>query len=232
MSLESQALKEIIIEDCKASLYVTAKILLGYADINPRTHGDMIETLESNSPRKLIVMPRGCFKSSIGVVAYSIWRLLKDPNLRIMIDSEKYANSKNFIREIRAKLENPILAQYFGSAIGPIWGEGEITVAWRNKPFKEASITASGIEAGKTGQHYDIIIHDDLNTDANSRTPEARQKVIDHYQMNTAILEPHGEIVVIGTRYSADDAIGYILENECKEPTSLSPTIDQILSHT
>jgi hypothetical protein len=30
----------------------------------------------------------------------------------------------------------------------------------------------------------------------------------------TAILDPGGTILVIGTRYAANDCIGYILENE------------------
>jgi len=75
-------------------------------------------------------------------------------------------------------------------------------------------VTASGIEAGKTGQHYTHIIHDDLNTGENSRTPEACEKVLEHFRLNISILEPEGVIVVIGTRYSANDVIGHILENE------------------
>jgi intein/homing endonuclease len=155
--------------------------------------------------------------SSVGVVAYSVWALINNPNARILIDSEKYANSKNFIREIKAKLESQIVSDLFGPAAGTPWGEGEIVVAWRTTQFKEASVTASGVEAGKTGQHYDCILHDDLNTGENSNTPEACEKVLDHYRLNTSILEPDGTMVVIGTRYSANDVIGHILENEIEK---------------
>ncbi len=197
-------------------LYHLAKYALGYGEITLYTHGEMITTLEDPGTRKLLCVPRGCFKSSIGVVAYSIWRLLRDPNLRILIDSEIYENSKNFVREIRQKLEIPHMTALFGAFRSSQWAEGAITIAQRRKVLKESSVTASGVGANKVGQHYDLIIMDDLNTDRNSSTTEQRQKVLRHYQMNVSILEPTGTMVVIGTRYAADDVIGWILENEVK----------------
>jgi hypothetical protein len=212
------ALIEAIRHEYRCSLYKTAKDLCGYSDMTLRTHGDMIEALEDPATsRKLIVMPRGTFKSSVGVVAYCVWSLIQNPDDRILIDSEVYSNSKNFLREIKAHLKSERVTKLFGDFEGPTWSEGEITIAQRTRPFKEASITCGGIETVKVGQHYTKIICDDLNSGNNSATPEARRKVIQHYQMNVAILEPLGEMVVIGTRYAVDDIIGWILQNEVNE---------------
>ena len=208
------ALVDKIADAYRNDLFLTCQDLLEYRDITRYTHGSIINALEAPTKRKLICVPRGCFKSSIGVVGYSIWSLLRNPNERILIDSEIYENSKNFIREIRAKLELPRMTTLFGNFRSDQWAEGSITVAQRTKILKESSITASGVGAGKTGQHYSIICMDDLNSPKNSQTPEQRQKVINHYKMNTSILEPNGTMVIIGTRYASDDAIGYILENE------------------
>lgn len=210
----AEAYKLAIQEHCKRSLYVTCRFLLGYNDVEPETHGDMIRALVSPTERKLLVMPRGTLKSSIGVVGYAIWRLLRNPNERILIDSEVYSNSKNFLREIRAHLESNKLTHIFGEFKSDNWNEGEITIKQRTIPKKEASITCGGIGTVKVGQHYDVVIQDDLNSQNNSGTTEGREKVIRHYQMNQAILDPGGTIVVIGTRYSTDDVIGHILENE------------------
>lgn len=213
--LEYDCLKELLQESYKESLFRTAHTLLQYSDLTAYTHMGIVKTLEGPSTRKLVCVPRGTFKSSLGCVAYPIWLLLNNPNLRILIDSEKYENSKNFIREIKGKLETPQVTGLFGEFKSPNnWAEGSITINQRTKVLKESSITASGVAANKTGQHYDVIIHDDMNSDKNSQTPEARQKVVDHYRLNTSILEPNGIMVVIGTRYSADDLIGWILENE------------------
>lgn len=217
-NIQLEANLSLLADHFKDSLYSTCRDLLGYKDINHRTHDEMIDVLEDQScTRKLVVMPRGTFKSSIGVVGYAIWRLMRNPNLRIIIDSELYSNSKNFVREIKTHLSNPMITALFGPAQGPVWGEGEIVVGWRDVNRKEGSVRAAGIEVTLVGQHADLIICDDLNSDNNSRTPEACQKVVDHYRMLTSILDPGGEIVVIGTRYSSADVIGHVLDNEIGE---------------
>ena len=199
----------------QGSLYLTCRDLLGYKDINWETHGDLIRALEHRATlRKLIVMPRGSLKSSLGVVGYVIWRLINDPNERILIDSEIFTNSRNFIRELRSHFESDAFRKVFGDWVGDNWSEAEITVKARTKAYKEASVTAGGIGTVKVGQHYSIIIGDDLNSGNNSATPEARKKVIQHYQMNSAILDPGGTYVLIGTRYAVDDVYGHVLQNE------------------
>lgn len=136
-----------------------------------------------------------------------------------MIDSELYQNSKNFIREIKAHMESPLLTELWGDWKGPTWSEGEIIIKQRTVNKKEPSILAAGVGTTKVGIHTDFIVMDDLNSGNNSATPEACEKVWRHYQMNTSILEPEGTIVVIGTRYSEIDVPGRIL-NIIKEDAS------------
>lgn len=209
------ALNRVFAERCRKSLYYTAKKLCGFKDVNLRTHGGMIRALEDISVRRrLIVVPRGCLKTSISCVAYPIWRLINDPNLRIFIDSELYRNSKNTLREIRAHLESEKAIEAFGKFKSDQWNEGEITICQRTKAYREASITAGGIGTTKVGQHYNIIIADDMNSPQNTNTPDNAQKVIDHFKYNLAILEPDGEYNIIATRYAENDLPGHILSNE------------------
>lgn len=202
----------------KKSLYATAKYLLGYKDITAQTHAGIIQALQAPTTRKLVCVPRGCFKSSIASVSYPIWLLLRDPNLRILIDSELYTNSSRFLTEIKAHLESDKLTKLFGEFRGSRWNESEIVIAQRTVIKKEPSITCSGIGAQKTSAHFDIIIGDDLNSPTNSMTPEARKKVIDHYRLYTSLLDPGGTLAIIGTRYAQDDLIGWILDNEIDPP--------------
>lgn len=196
-------------------LYIFAKYILGLSEVNPVTHASTIQNLHAPTLRKLIVMPRGTFKSSLASVAYPMWCLIRNPNLRILLDSELYTNSKNLLREIKDRMREPKLVELYGQFENRLcWNEGEIIIKQRTKVKKEASITCSGIGAGKTGQHYDIIIGDDLNSPKNSHTPEGTQKVIDHYRMYTSLLDPGGTIVLVGTRYSENDCIGFALANE------------------
>lgn len=198
-----------------SSFYHFAKYCLKYKEMTKQAHGPIAKALQSDTLRKLLCVPRGCFKSSVGTVAYTMWRLLHDPNLRILIDSEKYANSKNFLREITAHyVNNQEFIECFGNWIGPLWNEGEAIVAFRTKALKEPSIACSGIGAGKTSQHYDVIIADDLSSYLNTINPDVAEKTIDHYRQYISLLEPNGTIVIIGTRYSSIDIIGFVLKNE------------------
>ena len=149
------------------SLFVLATVCLGYKDVNPPTHRSIIAALENPITRKLICVPRGSLKSSLGCVAFPIWLLLNNPNLRILIDSELFTNSATFLREIRAHLQNPIMTSIFGEFKSKIWNESEIVINQRTHPYKEASITVGGVGTTKVGQHFDVIIGDDYNSPQN-----------------------------------------------------------------
>lgn len=194
-----------------------ARDFLGYKDLDHAVHDQFIKVFESRSPRKLVVMPRGTFKSTLGSVAYPIWSLLRDPNLTILLDSELYSNSKNFLREIKTHFESEKMERFFGRQVGGKWDEGEIILARRTRNIKEASITVGGLGTTKIGQHYQMIIGDDYNSPQNSETVEKCQKVIDHVRYNLNILNPGGEYLFIGTRYAERDVIGFFLSEALGE---------------
>lgn len=197
--------------------FLFAKHGLGYKDMEWEVHGNSVKALESNATRKLLVMPRGTFKSSEGSVGYPMWCLEKNPDLTILLDSELYTNSKNLLREIKGHYASSRFQTIFGDRTGPKWDEGEIVLSTRKRNRKEASITVGGIGTTKVGQHYDKIIGDDYNSVQNSDTPEKCQKVIDHFKYNLNILNPDGEYLIIGTRYAELDVIGFLLSTVLEE---------------
>lgn len=203
--------KEIYLENLGAF----CRGVLGYKDVNRHTHWGMLEALQSDVKRRLIVMPRGTLKSSISSTAWPLWRLLKDPNLRILIVSEKYTNAKNLLRDIKNHVMTPSFIDVFGQVHNSaVWNEGEVIFSTRTKIIKEPSIRAAGIGVEITGQHYDIICLDDVNGPENSKTPEHCEKVLRYYRYLTSILEPHGELNIVATRYHSLDLCGAVLKNE------------------
>ena len=190
-------------------------MICGYTEIDKIAHKPIIEALEcKETNKKLIVVPRGCFKSSIASVAYPMWLLENNPNLRIMLDSELFSNSKNFLREIKSHYEKESFISIFGHRKADTWNESEIIIKSRNIPKKEPTIVCSGVEAQKTGQHYDVIIADDLNSPGNTKNPEVAETVKNHFRYYTSILDPGGILVVVATRYSELDVVQMILDNE------------------
>lgn len=215
---QENAAKELLKDIYLNDFYFFSKRLLGYKDLEREVHDQFIQVFESKAKRKIIVMPRGTFKSSLGSISYPVWRLEQDPNLTILLDSELYTNSKNFLREIKGHYASNKFIEVFGDRRGEKWDEGEIILSSRTQNRKEASITVGGIGTTKIGQHFDLIIADDMNSPENSETPEKCQKVIDHMRYNLNILNPGGEYVIIGTRYSELDLIGFCLKEILSEP--------------
>lgn len=196
----------------RRSLYHTAHYLCGY-NLLDHVHSTTIQCLEDDSLRKLIVLPRGCYKTSVAAIAYPIWEIIKNPNIRILLDSELWSLSRNSLREIKSHIQGDKFQECFPWKLA-LSNQDEIIISSRTIHKKEPTLTASGIGAGKTGQHYDLIIADDLSSERNALKPETAEKVVNHYRMYTSILDPGGRIVVIGTRYSELDLIGWILHNE------------------
>lgn len=205
----------------RRSLFHFIKYGLGYSKLKWTVHGPICQALQDVykgvSKRALIVVPRGCFKSTIGSVGFPMWCLINDPDMRILIDSELATNSEKFLNEIKGHMLTSEMIELFGEFRDKDrkWSANEIVIKQRKRIRKEASITCSGIGSQKTSQHYCTIIADDLSTPANSNTPESRSKVHNHFRMYTSLLDPHvGRAVVIGTRYSEGDIIGFVIENE------------------
>lgn len=211
-ALSKDQQKEIYREIVKNDLHALAHFL-GYTDVNHETHGEMIHCLESPLQRKLITVPRGAFKSSVASITYALWKLIRDPNERILIDTEVYTNAVLYLRVIKEHIKSKAFQSLFGDLEGPVWQEGSIVLSSRTKKYKEPSITCGSITTTRVGMHYSTIIGDDYNSRENSKTAEAAQKVIDHFRYNLNILEPDGEYVIIGTRYSENDLIGFILRD-------------------
>lgn len=215
LEIQELALKQAIAQRAKKDLFFLANSILCYEQMTKQTHGPICNMLMSETKKKLLVVPRGCFKSTLCSISFPIWLLINDPNHRILLDSELFTNSSRFLREIKGHLEKPDLVEIFGEFKATnVWNDTEIIINQRTKVYKEGSITCSGVAANKTGQHYSVIIADDLSSLDNAMSPEQREKVIEHYRLYISLLDPGGTLVVVGTRYAQGDIIGHILDNE------------------
>ncbi|MBD2200157.1 MULTISPECIES: hypothetical protein [Calothrix] len=59
--------------------------------------------------RRLVQMPRGHLKSTVCSVLYVLWRIYRNPNIRILFGTNLKELSEAFIRELRQYLEDPEL---------------------------------------------------------------------------------------------------------------------------
>lgn len=190
-------------------------LVFGYKDWskNPDLHLSIARHIRKPSKFKLFLLPRDHLKSSIVTKAGAVLRMLQNPNIRILIANNTWDNARKFLRTIQAHLtKGTMLAQSFGQFDGGHWNQDEITIKQRTLVQDAPTIATTGLEKEQTGQHYDLIIADDLVSRENVQSPEQRQKVKDYINSLFALLEPNGEIWIVGTRWSQDDAYGDLIE--------------------
>jgi predicted phage terminase large subunit-like protein len=199
------------------SLFFFDKYILGYKEMVEPLHRDMTTFVSTNKHRnKLCLLPRGSFKSSCITVGMSVQEVTSDPNIRILIASETYANAQKFLREIKGHfVGNTNFKDHYGDFMAEVgWTETEITVSRRTKNFKEPTITTAGLDVTKVGMHYDRIIIDDPVSQSNVTNNDQIEKTLEWWKLLFSLLEPTGRMIVIGTRWHYDDLYGYIIENE------------------
>lgn len=198
---------------CMTNLKFLCKNVLGMQDWGS-VHDELQVFMDSSSKRKLVMLPRGHLKSSIVTKGWTIQQALRNPDIRILIANAVWDNSRKFLRSIQGYLATGnTMSQLFGVFESPHWNQDECTIRFRKSILDAPTWTTTGLERELTSQHFDLIILDDLVGKENMGTPLLREKVKDYYGMLYALLEPHGTIVAMGTRYHQDDLYSSILED-------------------
>jgi len=104
---QEEALREESRQRCLGDLHYLARSVLGYNRITNHYHKDMAKDIDTPRYRfKLLLHPRGHFKSTIGTESYGIQSALRNPNLRALITNAKLDNSRKFLRTISNHFKN------------------------------------------------------------------------------------------------------------------------------
>lgn len=225
--------------------------------------------------RRLILAPRGHLKSTVCSVLYVMWRIYRNPDIRILVASNLKRLSRAFIRELRQYFEDKWLQDNVWSQRPHIEGQlvpalsaadrrkrnslrnnndGDDTASedtkfiWSmealqmNRPtlMKEPTVQALSVGTTVTGDHYDLLILDDIVDFDNSNTEDKAENIIEWTRDLESVLDPRqehsytyaatgktenvkqiefidyvgDESVVLGTRYYQWDYYGYIIEEK------------------
>lgn len=207
-SKKDKIIKEIILTADFETAYYTVCKYITCRSLQP-LHASIIHNV-SNNQASMDLAPRGHGKSTIGDVDFCITKVLRNPDIRIMIGSKTQTQASAFLKEIRTHFEQNVnLIRIFGDwkkSRDNVWNDKEFTVNRRTVIKKEATVSALGASGAVVSKHFDIIIGDDLVGFENART-EAQRKVLKEwfYSSLYPTLEPDGEIHILGTRYSPMD---------------------------
>ena len=160
-----------------------------------------------------IEAPRYHAKTTAISVKYVLWRIGRNPNIRVVVISRTGALSQDINREVRRNIENNPRYQRVFPEIEPDspWGDERFQVK-RSKIMKDATFYGTGLEGSVTGIRADLLILDDPFDLNNVMTEGQREKVRNWIESVTvSILPPSGEMICVGTRWHEDDYWGTLL---------------------
>lgn len=214
---------KILTREARKDLFIFDKYVLdvekGKQKLAP-VHKKLCNFVQDGRDRKkLILMPRGHLKSTLITMGYSVQTIVNNPNVRILIQSATWEMAVDFLNEIKRHLrENETLIKLFGdlSQGAEEWSADRITLKREDKNIKGPTVKAAGIETNLVGSHPDLIIIDDPHNRDNSQTADQIQSVVNRFRDCIDLLEPGGQLIVIGTRWNIADLYGWIQDEENK----------------
>ena len=183
-------------------------------------HKELADHIQLNGPKVGAEVPRGHYKTTICTEGYPIWRLINNPNDRILIGNAVIGNSIKYLGIIARHFEtNQIFRWLFPEVIPDFgktkWTQTEIVIN-RKEEWREPSIQAIGVGGTAVGLHFPCIIKDDLVNEDHLISMEQMQKPIDWHKYSVSLLvNPDIDTeVLVGTRWAFADVISYVQENE------------------
>jgi predicted phage terminase large subunit-like protein len=189
--------------------------------ISPSLHGPLCQYLMTTPYREnLYLLARGHLKTTIITVARTILRILRNPQSRTLIVSNKADNANAMLSDIKVGLSNPDLVAAFPHILyvdperqARKWTENVIMVQ-RKRHTREGTVEAIGATGEITSRHYEHIVYDDLVGKENSQTREELQKSIEFIRLTEPLLDPGGTKEFLGTTWHYADAYAHLLEQQ------------------
>ena len=202
------------------SLFGFSCDVLGYDRLDGKVHRELCAFLEDEGCRnKLILMPRGSFKSTIISMAYPLWRLVRNSNEHILLDSRGTNLAKRNLSVIKSHVATrrrfrELFGNWRPAKGGDLrWNTEQVDVLPRTDLGRgDPSLQAFGLDQSNVGFHFGRIICDDLHDEKNTRTDDQIAWVRTHLRLLESVLDPGGELIVVGTRWADNDIYGGIIE--------------------
>jgi hypothetical protein len=200
-----------------------------------RHHLQWYDLLEGREPRDLhpaqrfvkgdddqivVNTPPEHAKSTTLTVNYVVWRIVQDPNIRILLVSKTQSMAAKFLFSIKQRLAESEtyrdLQQHFGPPGGyaegaSTWSSTQIRVAGADSGEKEYTVEAVGIGGQIYGTRTDLVIMDDCVDNTNHQQFESQIDWIQNI-VGSRVADVGGRMLLIGTRMATTDLYSEILK--------------------
>jgi hypothetical protein len=170
-------------------------------------------TYEPSDPdRVLINVPPEHAKSTTITTNYVTYRIVTNPNIRVIIVSKTQGMARKFLGAIKTRLSHPAYMK-LQTAFGPNGGYQKDATQWaadmiylgtgRDSGEKDPTVQALGIGSQIYGARADLIIVDDAVMGTNAHEWEKQMEWLQKEVITR--LGRHGKLIIVGTRVAPVD---------------------------
>lgn len=221
-------------------LYLLATEYLGFKDFGILHKYLCSRICEPRAAQiRLILVPRGFFKTSLFTYTHNTALTLENPNIRILLCSGVLPNAKAMVvKNGKIFTHNEVFRDRFKewcpkNPENPEtkWNESGIYLPNRTIQHAEGTIEAFGADSTIVSRHYDYIKFDDIVTPENCTTRDQMEKII------TIVKEAFGlcdnrmttPVDIVGTTWDDGDLYAYYLKKyvDCIK-ANVSPSVEVI----
>lgn len=178
----------------------------------PEVHLKMAEFLDDyknwNKRTGCIQAFRGVGKSTL-VDLWIVYLLLKQPTLRIQINSADDATAKRTVSECRRMIQRIKRAEHLYN--NNLWSASKFSVQG-STDGRNASVSAYGIMSNRTSSRADIVLFDDVEVPKNSKDPANRQRMRENLKEANFILVPGGTKLWVGTPHAQETVLNQVVD--------------------
>ncbi len=204
--LKAQEFVRFVLND----FYAFCIHIMGFKDLYEPLHRWLCDLISDQTrKRKLLLIPRGHFKTTIASICYPVWLLCRNPCERIILASSIKDRAKESLEEIVERIDSEAFQSFFGKIIPPSCTWIRANVEQIRIPRKGSvtgpSILCLGTDSAEVGRHASRFIIDDMIGQNEVTTPTARDKAWAWFGRQFAVVDPGSEMLVIGTPWHSDD---------------------------
>ncbi len=223
-----------------AWLYTLATEYLGFKDFGVLHKFLCARICEPRRAQiRLILIPRGFFKTSLFTYTHNTALALANPNIRILQCSGVLANSKAMVSKWgKTFTHNELFRDRFKdfcpkNADNPEtkWTEAAIYLPNRTIHHAEGTVEAFGADSTIVSRHYDYMKFDDIVTPENATTKDQLEKVIRFVKESFGLCDNRmtTPVDIIGTTWDDGDLYAHYLKQyvDCIK-AEMTPTVEVI----
>jgi hypothetical protein len=183
--------------------------------------------------RAAAFQPRFSWKSSIYTEGATLWEILRNPDIAILITNAIADKASEFFDTIKMCIEsNPFFHFLYGNPEDPWgsfvpenvknhprWNANEIVVPNRSRWQREPTLTFGGVGGASEGGHFDLHVVDDMiglkGLNATQESNAVMTKTRNWFWSSEKTLlrsMRSSRVFVVGTRYAVDDVYDDIIK--------------------